>query len=210
VGRPTEPLITQQATVRAALSIIDAGGISALSLPRLAQALAVSAPSLYHHFANKDEILAAVVREIVQQADVVEPNPREDWIGWFTQLALNLRSSVLRHRNAAPLLLRFTPRDLLTDTYEHAAAYLLECGIPVGLHVQILDGLEKLSIGSILVEAMRPPSRGKVRLGADAPEDHPYLAKASAENTLDAEHMLDRAIRNYLAGVSHLAGVATR
>ena len=35
----------------------------------------VSAPSLCRHVANKDEILAGVVREILLQAEVSEPSP---------------------------------------------------------------------------------------------------------------------------------------
>ena len=43
-----------------ALEVIDADGLDAMSLERLADELGVKAPSLYHHFHDKAEILAAV------------------------------------------------------------------------------------------------------------------------------------------------------
>ena len=46
MARPSTPLISRDATVQAALRIIDEGGPEALSLPRLARELNVKAPSL--------------------------------------------------------------------------------------------------------------------------------------------------------------------
>ncbi|HTC82023.1 MAG TPA: helix-turn-helix domain-containing protein, partial [Acidimicrobiia bacterium] len=60
MARPSKPLISKDASARAALEIIDAEGLEALSLERLAKELGVRAPSLYHHFADKAEILARV------------------------------------------------------------------------------------------------------------------------------------------------------
>src|ERR1044072_1637250 len=58
MARPTKPLISKDACAKAALEIIDAEGLDALSLERLAKEIGVRAPSLYHHFADKAAILA--------------------------------------------------------------------------------------------------------------------------------------------------------
>jgi AcrR family transcriptional regulator len=204
VPRPSVPLISRQATVAAALAIVDEEGPDALSLPRLARRLNVKAPSLYHHFSDKDEILAAVARAIVVTTKLPRQRSDGDWVEWFTQLSLNFRVAVLRHRRAAPILLRHLPRDLLTGLYEYTATYLAECGVPVELHVQILDSLEKLALGATLTEAMRPPSRTRVQF-AHA-DEHPVLAAANRANTLTAAQMYERTVRSFLVGLRVTAG----
>jgi TetR/AcrR family tetracycline transcriptional repressor len=208
MGRPSAPLISKSTTIEAALSIIDSDGIEALSLPRLARELNVRAPSLYHHFANKDEILADVARAIIAKTVFPRKPATNDWAEWFTQLSLNFRSAVLRHRNAAPILLQFMPRDMMVDLYESAAAYLAECGVPTELHVQILDGLEKLSIGSTITEAMQPPTRARVRFNHADPEQHPILTAAGNANQLNQRQIFEHTIRSYLLGVSHFGAIA--
>ena len=207
MARPSTPLISRDATIKAALEIIDEDGIDALSLPRLARELNVKAPSLYHHFSDKDEILAAVARAIVAKTPLPRKPTQNDWAEWFTQLALNFRASVLRHRNAAPILLRFMPRDLLTEMYEQAAIYLSECGVPVELHIQILDGLEKVSLGAAIAEAMRPPSRARVRFDHADPERFPALTAAGAANQLNTKQIFEHTVRSYLLGVAHFGSI---
>src|ERR1700759_527154 len=63
--RPASPLISHDAVVEASLLIIDREGLDAFSLPRLARELNVAAPSLYHHFADRADILRTVARAIV-------------------------------------------------------------------------------------------------------------------------------------------------
>ncbi|KAA1394253.1 TetR/AcrR family transcriptional regulator C-terminal domain-containing protein [Aeromicrobium ginsengisoli] len=205
--RPSSPLISRSATVRAALSIIDDEGLDALSLPRLAREMNVRAPSLYHHFADKNEILAAVSQEIVRKTVFPRKSPTGDWAEWFTQLAQNFRTAVLRHRNAAPILLQFMPREMMVEMYESAAAYLDECGVPADLHVQILDGLEKLAVGATIAEAMRPPSRSRVGFEHVNAEDHPTLSRAVDANRLNPKQIFEHTVRCYLLGMEHFGNI---
>ena len=64
MARPSNPLISRSAAVTASIEIIDSEGLDAFSLPRLAKHLGVRAPSLYHHFSDKNEILTEVARYI--------------------------------------------------------------------------------------------------------------------------------------------------
>lgn len=203
MARPSTPLITRETTVQAALRIIDEDGLEALSLPRLARELNVKAPSLYHHFGDKNDILAEVARTIVAGTRLPRKSSTGDWAEWFTQLALNFRAAVLKHRRAAPVLLQFLPRDALTDVYEDAAEYLARCGVPAEQHVQILDGLEKLSLGATIAEAMRPPSRARVRFEHADPDRHPVLSAAGAANQLNPREVFEHTVRCYLLGAAH-------
>jgi AcrR family transcriptional regulator len=55
--RPRREPLSADAIVRAALAIADADGVEAVSMRRLATQLSVGTMSLYHHVADKDELL---------------------------------------------------------------------------------------------------------------------------------------------------------
>ncbi|WP_328395857.1 TetR family transcriptional regulator [Nocardia sp. NBC_00416] len=199
--RPSQPLISRSSVVAASIEIIDSEGLDAFSLPKLAKHLGVRAPSLYHHFTDKSEILAAVARQIAGAGTIPRRKPGPDWPEFFVALALNFRRSILRHRNAAPILLQYLPRDLLISTYEETARFLADSGVPSHLHVQILDGMERLTLGAALTEAMRGPStRTTIFPNVDA-ASQPVLAEALADNTMTSKQLFEEMVRSFLHGV---------
>ena len=70
MARPRTPLLSRDGIVAAALALVDAEGLEALSTRRLAAELGVSGPSLYNHVATKDELIDAVVDCVVAGVDV--------------------------------------------------------------------------------------------------------------------------------------------
>ncbi|MER7579274.1 TetR/AcrR family transcriptional regulator [Kitasatospora sp. NPDC097691] len=70
MARPRTPLLSRERIVVAALRLIDDEGLDALSTRRLATELSVSGPSLYNHFATKDELLDAVVDSVIGEVDL--------------------------------------------------------------------------------------------------------------------------------------------
>ena len=74
--RRREP-ITRERVLGAAIELADAGGLESLSMRRLAQQLGVEAMSLYHHVANKEEILSGIADMVVGEYELPEPGP--DW-----------------------------------------------------------------------------------------------------------------------------------
>jgi TetR/AcrR family tetracycline transcriptional repressor len=64
-GRPLKPLITKDAAIAAAIELVDRDGLAALSVQAVARAMNVTAPSLYHHFKDKDELLQRVARALL-------------------------------------------------------------------------------------------------------------------------------------------------
>ncbi|WP_248579542.1 TetR/AcrR family transcriptional regulator [Nocardioides sp. InS609-2] len=69
--------LTRAAIVDAAFDLADASGVAALSMRRVGQAVGVEAMSLYHHVANKDDLLDAIVDRIF--ADFGTASPEVDW-----------------------------------------------------------------------------------------------------------------------------------
>ncbi|MBM7367405.1 TetR family transcriptional regulator [Gordonia hydrophobica] len=202
MARPSKPLISRDAAVKASIEIIDDEGLDGFSLPKLAKHLGVRAPSLYHHFTDKNEIFVEIAKHIAG-ATVVTPRrrPGPEWPEYFVALGLNFRQSILRHRNAAPILLQHLPRDLFVATYEDTAQFLLDSGVPTELHVRILDGMETLAIGAVLMEAMRKPSTKSTIFPNVDPESQPLLAEALASNELTQKMLFEETVRSFLHGV---------
>lgn len=200
--RPSKPLIRRDAVVEASLRIIDTEGLDAFSLPRLARELNVQAPSLYHHFADKAEILKAVARAIVVETRLPDPTSVPNWIEWLVALSLAFRDSMLRHHNAVPLLLQFMPREVMIRNYNESASYLIEIGVPLDQVVLIMDGLDKLTLGAGITEAMHGgEGRGRPYANAD-PATEPVLVAAVAANQRSATGAFAEAIRSFLRGAA--------
>lgn len=205
MGRPSRPLISRSATIAASIDIIDTEGMDAFSLPRVAKQLNVRTSSLYHHFADRRELMTEVAQELMTEATVPEYTPGTDWVEWFIGLSLNYRDAILRHPNAALVLLQFLPRDVLASTYEKCARILDDGGVPANLHVVILDGLEKLALATTLTDLMRGPVDSReVFPNVDAGR-HPTLTRALAANTWSSRDLFVVTIRGFLSGVMGLA-----
>ena len=71
-GRARPPL-TREQVLQAALALADAGGIASLSMRKLGVELGVEAMSLYHHVANKEEMLDAMVDAVFAEIELPGP-----------------------------------------------------------------------------------------------------------------------------------------
>mgnify|MGYP006319413211 FL=1 len=61
------PALSRDRIVEAAVAVADGGGLSAVSMRNVGDQLGVRAMSLYHHVANKDEILDALADWVFAQ-----------------------------------------------------------------------------------------------------------------------------------------------
>jgi AcrR family transcriptional regulator len=200
--RPSKPLIKHDAVIEISLRIIDTEGLEAFSLPRVARELNVRAPSLYHHFADRAAILREVSRRIVLETRVPDDRDVPNWIEWFVALSLAFRETVLRHRNAAPVLLQFMPRDVLTRTYDATIEVLANLGVPADQRILVLDGLDRLTVGASIIEAAKNPAESVDPFTHVDPQHGPALAEAVALNPLNPEELFAESIRCFLRGAA--------
>lgn len=89
--------------VAKALDVLDAYGLADLSMRRLAGELGVRPSALYHHVANKQELLAAVADEILRRAPRPSDRP-SDWRAAVRAEAHALRDAMLAYRDGAELI----------------------------------------------------------------------------------------------------------
>ena len=198
MGRPSKSLISRDSAASAALSVIDAQGLDKLSLELVAKRLGVKAPSLYYHFKDKNELLAEVA--LILLRDIDPPKIDEnDWEKTLVRLCKSTRRSILRHPNAAPLLLQFFPRRILLGAYDFWTSM---CPYPPETHMLITEGTEKLTYGSALFEAAARSYGIKPMPNYDV-EQYPHLSAAVQANPYDDEEMFEEAVMAFLRGFRH-------
>jgi TetR/AcrR family transcriptional regulator, tetracycline repressor protein len=196
LARPTEPLISRKTAAEAALAVIDEVGLAGLSLARVAAKLGVRSPSLYHHFQDKAEILEEVARELLLSLPAMKKAlPYEERI---VALCVSTRRALLKHPNAALLMLQFFPRHLLLEAYDEAAA---ADPYPPEFHMAVIEATEKLTFGSALFEAAAQ-ARGIPPMPEVNGARFPYLARAMENNPLDDEALFTETIRIFFVGVA--------
>jgi len=194
LGRPNKSRITREGATLAALAIIDAEGLESLSLELVARRLGVKAPSLYHHFRDKAELLAEVARFVLM--DLGEAGDDGDWEEAMVRLCIATRRTLLKHPNAAPLLLQFFPRHIMLRGYDR---WVASCPYPAETHMTLLEGTEKLTYASALFAAAAQ-ARGMPAMPEVDAERLPHLARAMAANPHGPEALFEQVIRRYLAG----------
>jgi TetR/AcrR family transcriptional regulator, tetracycline repressor protein len=97
--------LSRDAVVDGALGLLDAEGLEALTIRRLAQSLGVTPMALYWHVKNKDELLLAVCERVWSLADA-GIDPGLEPLDQLRALFLSILSAVRAHPAAAPLLTR--------------------------------------------------------------------------------------------------------
>jgi len=102
-GRTRDRLpLSRELVLQTALKLADAGGIEALSMRKLGQALGVEAMAMYYHFANKEEVLDGIVDLVFAEVDL--PVAGADWRTAMRQRAISLRDVLARHRWAIGMM----------------------------------------------------------------------------------------------------------
>jgi AcrR family transcriptional regulator len=93
--------LSRERVLLAAIDLVDANGIQALSMRKLGQVLGVEAMSLYNHVGGKDDLLDGIVDLVAGQFEL----PREE-LGWKAAIrgcAVAAHEVLLRHPWSAAL-----------------------------------------------------------------------------------------------------------
>jgi AcrR family transcriptional regulator len=102
------PRLTRERIVEAALGVVDARGLDALSMRAVGDALGTGPASLYAHVADKDELLALLVERIVAELELPEPDP-DHWQEQLKAMVRALHSGLLTHDDLARAALAEVP-----------------------------------------------------------------------------------------------------
>jgi AcrR family transcriptional regulator len=88
--------LSRDRVVDAALVLLDAEGLGALTMPSLAKHLGVGTMSLYRHVADKDDLVNAVAEHVLSDVAVPDGDP-DDWEGRVIGYLRALREAARAH-----------------------------------------------------------------------------------------------------------------
>src|SRR5919109_3595991 len=179
-GRP--PTIGREIVLDAAIRLLDAEGVEALTMRRLASALGVSAMALYRHVGSKDELLMVLVDQLA--ARLVYPSRPRDPKGAMLVLWTTIYDSLAEHSWVPEVLARrrmMAPSVLGAIEEIHAA--LRDAGLPIESTVRAYRVMWNFTLGSLLARAgaaTEGPSQQRELRGTPDPKRYPMLAAAPA------------------------------
>jgi AcrR family transcriptional regulator len=111
-GRADKPQLSREAIVEAAVRIVDAEGLDAVSMRRVAQEFGTGAASLYAYVANKDELFDLIVDwvlgEIADRWTYTEPTA-ENWRELAMESIRLSKQVLVGHRDLAKAFLGRIP-----------------------------------------------------------------------------------------------------
>ncbi len=200
MARPPKAMITRKNAAKAALAEVDANGLDGFGLGRVATRLGVKAPSFYYHFHNKDELLAETARLLLIEGRIPAPREGLDWREEIVRIGCASRRAILRHPRAAPLLLRFFPRQILMGAYERWTEIFALNAVPVEWRIILLEGAEKMTFGSTLFAAAAKTEKTEEFPSGELGR-YPFLSEARAANDMDDEEIFIASLRAFLNGL---------
>lgn len=147
----TRVVLSADAILAAALRLVDAEGLDALTMRRLAVHLGVATMSLYGHVPNKEDLLTGVVNLATQEMVL----PGEGVPPWeaLREITREFRRVALTHPNLVPLIVRQPPTGAAgLLTLEAALDALRRAGLEPTLAVRAYRLMASFAIGFVSLE----------------------------------------------------------
>ncbi|WP_084817290.1 TetR/AcrR family transcriptional regulator [Gordonia sp. HS-NH1] len=199
--------------VKACLAIADEEGIGQVTMRRLSRDLGVTPMAIYHHVANKDELLDLVLDESLRAVDPVDPEG-----GAFDELmrwGADFHRLLVDHPSLAhEMAMRRLEGPVAVGVAGRILALLLRTGVPDEHADELLVALFSYVLGSALyrnsrsAESMR---RGGRSLPADFAEGRAGMRDRLADTSITDQRfagILAVLIHGYLTprGVADVSG----
>ncbi|MGW0044910.1 TetR/AcrR family transcriptional regulator [Rhodococcus sp. NPDC003348] len=153
-----KPLIPAEVILDRALELLDAEGVDALGVRRLAADLRISTRTLYQQVGNRDALIRALVARHFSQL-TFEFRQYESWDETALQWCLALRETLREHPFLTELM-TFADRRVIVDYVNELVKVALREGIPRGTAVECCRSLANVTVNHAIVEvrAMRDPA----------------------------------------------------
>ena len=191
-GQENRPRVqlSRERVLRAAVAVADARGLGSLTIRSLAQELGAKPMSIYHHVANKEEILDGIVDIVFSEMDT--PAVGGEWRSEMSRRARSTRHVLRRHPWAIPLLeSRTSPGPATLAHHDAVLGTLRTAGFSREMTAHAYAVLDAFIYGYALQEASLP-FEGPESLGEVAP---PIMELMS---TGEYPHMVDMATSYFL------------
>jgi AcrR family transcriptional regulator len=186
----TRPRLDRQLVLQKAFELADSEGVQALTMRRLAQELAVEAMSLYHHVANKDQLLDGLIDLVF--TEIAFPPRDQPWKSALRHRALSARAALVRHPWAIGLMdSRSKPGPATLRHHEAVLACFRENGFSVAATAHAYSLFDSYIYGFALQEMSLPFTNAQDAtdiassiLSGLSPDEYPRLREIALEHTL--------------------------
>ena len=182
--------LSRERVLQTALSLADQGGLEALTMRRLGQAVGVEAMSLYNHVANKEELLNGLIDIVFSEIEI--DCSGGDWKTAMRKRAICARAVLGRHRWAIGLMeSRTNPGPATLTHHEAVLRCLREAGFSVELAGHAYSALDSYIYGFALQQASLPFDTGEQAAEVTgaimeqfASGQYPYMAEFATEQVM--------------------------
>jgi AcrR family transcriptional regulator len=187
---PDRTPLNRDRLLQGAVAVVDDGGLSALTMRALAEELGVKPMALYHHVANKEEILDGIIDIVFGEIEL--PEPGGDWRDAMRRRASSARAVLRRHPWAIALMeSRSTPGPATLHHHDTVIGIFRAGGFSVAATAHAYALLDSYVYGFALQEAMLPmdgPEQTAELAGSIMEQfpagAYPHLAELAVEHVL--------------------------
>jgi AcrR family transcriptional regulator len=189
-GRRSRAPLTRDRVLRAAVALADESGSESLSMRKLGEAVGVEAMSLYHHVANKDDLLDGMIDVVFGEIDLSFRGM--DWRPAMWQRAVSARRVLSRHGWAIGFMeSRSSPGPATLRHHDAVLGCLRKAGFSIELAAHAFSVLDSYLYGFALRERSLPFPTAEQTAGlaqdvlAGLPaEEYPHLAELATQHVL--------------------------
>lgn len=203
--------LSRDRVLRAAVDLIDAEGLAALSMRRLARSLGVEAMTLYHHVKSKAALEDAVVEHVMTEA-FASLDPEGPWQDVLAAYAMALHRGLASHPRTAPLFARrpaMTPRSL--EQIEALLRVLTRAGFEAATALTIVRATGASVLGQHLGYDAEPsgtdasgPGRTESADERDGAAEFDLVAQALEVGLAGPEELVRFTVTSLVAGFERL------
>jgi len=202
--------LSRERIITAAVAIVDAQGLEALSMRKLGASLGVEAMSLYNHVTNKDDVLDGVLDHVLREVPL--PDPALAWDDQLWVLGRGFRDAGLAHPGVLPMFGARAIRTLEAHApLEAAFGILRDAGLDGDAALDAFLSLSSFVLGFVLIDmgGMRQVADGRALDPSDlselAAESHPRLIElGEALRNGDTTREFERGFSMLLDGLRRL------
>lgn len=152
---PERVPLSRQRVLRGALDLADEGGIGSLTIRSLARELGVKPMAVYHHVANKEQILDGIVDLVFSEIEL--PAPGGNWRAEMRRRAISARAVLKCHPWAIGLLQsRTIPGPAALRHHDAVIGTLRAAGFSVQMTARAYALLDSYMYGFAIQEAALP------------------------------------------------------
>ena len=180
--------LNRDRVLRSAIALADAGGIESLTMRKLGVELGVEAMSLYHHVANKSDLLDGMIDGVFGEIDLPSGT---DWRTAMRRRAISAREVLSRHRWAVGLMeSRSTPGPATLRHHDAVLETLRGADFSIKMAAHAYSALDSYIYGFALQEPSLPFHTAETAqvtqaiMAQFASGEYPHLTEMAVEHVL--------------------------